>query len=395
MASRYTGEAALRQARGDTEQAQGDTERNSAGGMNAVDRIFMDRAIELAKRGVGSTSPNPPVGAVLVKDGEIVGEGFHQQAGEPHAEIQALRSVQNASGATLYASLEPCNHFGRTPPCTQALIDARIARVVIGAHDPNPKTNGAGVAALKEAGIRVDVLDDANALQIIEPFAIAIRSSRPYIALKMASSADGYIASRQGEMQWLTGDDAREFVRELRFSHDAVMVGAATIRVDDPLLTVRPPHDRARPYHRVIVCESTTVPSSARVFMPVAKYSRTIVIAPAGMRMLFESLQLVAEVLFVGTEKDTKLDLPSAMRALRERGIESILCEGGPTLAARLLEQHCVDRVYWLTAPVKLAGAGAVPALAQSDRAILPSIDFERVEPLGEDMLLIGVARDV
>ncbi|MBV9278318.1 MAG: RibD family protein, partial [Candidatus Eremiobacteraeota bacterium] len=228
-----------------------------------------------------------------------------------------------------------------------------------------------------------------------EPFAIAIRSSRPYIALKMASSADGYIASRQGETQWLTGDDAREFVRELRFSHDAVMVGAGTIRVDDPLLTVRPSHDRARPYHRVIVCESTTVPSSARVFMPVAKYERTIVLAAAGRKMLFEPLQLVAEVLFVGKEEDTQLDLPSAMRALKERGMESVLCEGGPTLAARLLEQCCVDRVYWLTAPKKLGGPAAVPALAPSQSRILPSIDFERVEPLGEDMLLIGVVRDV
>ena len=360
-----------------------------------MDRVYLDRAIELAKRAVGSTSPNPPVGAVLVKDGAIIGEGYHRLAGEPHAEIEALRAAGDASGATLYISLEPCNHSGKTPPCTRAVIEARVSRVVIGTRDPNPVTNGGGIAALKAAGISVEVCETPEALALIEPFKIAIRSTRPYVALKMASSADGYVATRTCESRWLTGADAREYVRELRIMHDAVMVGAGTVRVDDPLLTVRPPHDRGRPYNRIVVCESDVLPIGERVFEPVANYQPTIVLAPGGRRELFDPLQNVADVIYVGSERNLTLDLTAALQPLRERGIQSVLCEGGPTLAAHLLEERLVDRVYWLTAPVNLAAPGAVPALTKSESRPLPSIEFERVEPLGNDMLATGIVRDV
>ena len=360
----------------------------------AIDRAYLDRAIELARRGLGATSPNPPVGAVIVKDGALIGEGHHRFAGQPHAEIEALREAGDATGATMYVSIEPCNHFGKTPPCTRALIDARIARVVIGARDPNPTTNGTGISALQEAGIEVEVCDDPAALQLIEPFQTAIRSTRPYIALKMASSVNGFIASRQGEMQWLTGAESLAFVRDLRIAHDAVMVGAGTIRVDDPLLTVRPAHDRAKPYARIVVCESGTVSSESRVFAPLENYDRTIVLAPAGRKML-ESLQNVADVVFVGNDNDERLDLRLAMDSLHARGVQSVLCEGGPTLAARLLEQRCVDRVYWLAAPIKIGGQNAVRALTQTENHPLPSIQFDRVERLGDDMMATGVVLDV
>ena len=364
--------------------------------MSAVDRVYLDRAIELARRGVGSTSPNPTVGAVLVKDGAIIGEGHHYRAGAPHAEVQALRAAGDAAGATLYISLEPCKHFGKTPPCTQALIEAGIARVVIAATDPNPTTNGRGIAALEQAGISVDISEIPDALALIEPFRIAITSTgRPYIALKIASSEDGFIASRKDETQWLTGPESREYVRELRIKHDAVMVGAGTIRVDDPLLTVRPPHDRARPYARIVVCETATVPATSRVFSPVENYRRTIVLAPAGRSLLFEALHDVADVVLVGGPSDQQLDLDAALKSLRGHDIESVLCEGGPTLAAHLLEARCVDRVYWLTAPVKMAAPGAVPALTKDANRTLPSIEFERVERLGSDMLVTGILRDV
>ncbi|MBV9972065.1 MAG: bifunctional diaminohydroxyphosphoribosylaminopyrimidine deaminase/5-amino-6-(5-phosphoribosylamino)uracil reductase RibD [Candidatus Eremiobacteraeota bacterium] len=360
----------------------------------AVDRAYLDRAIELARRGLGATSPNPPVGAVIVKDGALIGEGHHRFAGQPHAEIEALREAGDATGATMYVSIEPCNHFGKTPPCTRALIDARIARVVIGARDPNPTTNGTGISALQEAGIEVEVCDDPAALQLIEPFQTAIRSTRTYIALKMASSVNGFIASRQGEMQWLTGAESLAFVRDLRIAHDAVMVGAGTIRVDDPVLTVRPAHDRAKPYARIVVCESGTVSSESRVFAPLENYDRTIVLAPAGRKML-ESLQNVADVVFVGNDNDERLDLRLAMDSLHARGVQSVLCEGGPTLAARLLEQRCVDRVYWLAAPIKIGGQNAVRALTQTENHSLPSIQFDRVERLGDDMMATGVVLDV
>jgi len=364
--------------------------------VNASDRLFLERAFELARRGVGSTSPNPPVGAVLVRDGAIIGEGYHHRAGADHAEIEALRAANDASGATLYVTLEPCNHIGKTPPCAAAFIQARIARAVIGTCDPNPLTAGAGIAALKAAGIEVEILDTPPARELIEPFKTTIRvESRPYVALKMASSQDGFITSGPHQTQWLTGEQSRGFVRELRIAHDAVMVGAGTVRVDDPLLTVRPMHGRGQPYTRIVLCETESVAASSRVFTPVERYERTIVVAPAGSRTVFTPLEDVADVLYVGRDGDVQLDLRSALRSLRERGVTSILCEGGPTLAARLLEADCIDRVYWLTAPMKLAAPGAVPVLARTPNGTLPSIEFERVEPLGEDMLATGIVRDV
>ncbi|MBV8245291.1 MAG: bifunctional diaminohydroxyphosphoribosylaminopyrimidine deaminase/5-amino-6-(5-phosphoribosylamino)uracil reductase RibD, partial [Candidatus Eremiobacteraeota bacterium] len=183
--------------------------------MTAEDRIYLERALELAARGAGSTFPNPPVGAVVVKNGAIAGEGFHHRAGAAHAEVEALQATSDARGATLYVSLEPCNHAGKTPPCTRAVIDAGIARVVVGTLDPNPATNARGIAALERAGIAVEVADLPAARRLIEPFAEAIaRTDRPYVALKLASSLDGYVASQSGVQQWLTGESARAFVRE-------------------------------------------------------------------------------------------------------------------------------------------------------------------------------------
>src|SRR5579884_3487323 len=220
--------------------------------MEAVtERVYVARACELAQRGVGSTSPNPPVGAVLVRDGETLGEGYHRVRGGPHAEIEALddarKNGKDPRGATLFVSLEPCNHHGLTPPCSEAIVAAGIARVVIGAPDPNPKTNAGGIARLREAGINAQIVHDAWAQRLIEPFSVAVRTARPYITLKMAASLDGYVAPKPGA-HWLTGEVARERVRELRAAHDAVMVGAGTVRVDDPQLTVRPAHARRKPY---------------------------------------------------------------------------------------------------------------------------------------------------
>jgi len=328
---------------------------------------------------------------VLVRDGAIIGAGYHHRAGAAHAETEALHSAGDARGATLYVSLEPCNHAGKTPPCTQALIAAGVARVVIGAADPNPRTGGAGIAALSAAGLTVELADTPEAHQLIEPFAAAMRvPARPYVAVKIASSEDGFVASHSGESRWLTGDEARTFVRELRIAHDAVLVGAGTIRVDDPLLTVRPAHDRLRPYQRVVACETEAVAATARIFAPQPNYRRTVVLAPAARRKSFRSLEKVADVLYVGAEHDMQLDLEQALRCLCERGIQSVLCEGGPTLAGRMLESRCADRVYWLSALIKLAALTAVPALVVRANGALPSIDFDRVERLGKDMVATG-----
>lgn len=359
--------------------------------LNALDRLFLDRAYELAERGIGETSPNPPVGAVIVRGENVLGEGYHHRAGEPHAEVNALRAAgQDARDATLYVSLEPCAHTGRTPPCAQALVDSGIARVVIGAMDPNPRTGGRGAAALREAGIAVDVADDARAAAIVEPFARAIRGARPFVSLKMAASLDGYAVSEPGTQQWLTGEDAREYVRELRIAHDAVIAGAGTVRIDDPQLTVRPAHARALPYVRIVACESDAVPVTSRIFAPVEGYARSIVLAPAGARSKFSEMERVAEVLYIGDVSAVRLDLSAAFAALRERDITSLLCEGGPTMAAHLLSAGLVDRLHWIVAPLLL---GAPQAVRVCGPAALPAgrrIVFDRVRSLGRDALISG-----
>lgn len=360
--------------------------------MNALDRLFLQRATELARRGTGNTSPNPAVGAVVVRDGRIIGEGYHRRAGEPHAEVNALQRAGDVSGATMYVSLEPCNHFGRTPPCSHAVANAGIARVVIGVADPNPKTSGAGIEYLRARGIDVEIADDPEARAIIEPFARAIRGERPYVTLKMAMSLDGFVTSVRGVQQWLTGPQAREFVRELRIAHDAVGVGAGTIRVDNSRLTVRPPHHRLVPYRRIVFCETDPVPPQSLVFSPHAGYAQTIVAAPAGARERFASLEPVAEMLYAGDAQSRDLDIAGAMAELRARGITSVLCEGGPTFAGKLFQLGLVDRFYALVAPQLLRSPDAVPVLTGLTWPQVRGLRFDGVERLGADLLVTAIA---
>ncbi|HET9028860.1 MAG TPA: bifunctional diaminohydroxyphosphoribosylaminopyrimidine deaminase/5-amino-6-(5-phosphoribosylamino)uracil reductase RibD [Candidatus Aquilonibacter sp.] len=359
--------------------------------MTPLDRLFLDRAFELAARGVGSTAPNPAVGSVIARDARVLGEGYHHRAGEAHAEVNALADAVDARGATAYVTLEPCNHVGRTPACSRALIDAGVTRVVVGTVDPNPKTNGGGIEALRAAGITVELVEDSRARSLIEPFAFAVTHDRPFVALKMAMSLDGRITSRPGVQEWVTSDEERLFVRDLRIGYDAVMVGAGTVRVDDPQLTVRPASHRLRPYKRIIACETDTVDASSRAFAELPDYARTIVLAPAGARDRFHNLDGVADVLFVGGPDDTVLDLRASMLALRDFGVQSILCEGGPTLGARLIAAGVVDRLYWAIAPVLLTTPEAVPVLAGADLATLGRrVAFDKIETVGPDVMLTG-----
>jgi diaminohydroxyphosphoribosylaminopyrimidine deaminase/5-amino-6-(5-phosphoribosylamino)uracil reductase len=341
--------------------------------------------------------PNPSVGCVLVRAGATLGEGWHHHRGEAHAEVEALRDARargnDPRGATAYVSLEPCDHHGRTPPCTEALIAAGVARVVIGALDPNPRTAEAGVRRLRAAGIEVDVQHDAAASALIERFRWTIAHDTPFVTLKMAVSLDGYVAPRPGEPHWLTGELARERVRDLRIEHDAVMVGAGTVRIDDPLLTVRPHATRRKPYARVVVCETEPIAASSRVLAapadaPPGSYDPTIVLAPRGARDRFSVLEPIADVVYIGGDDARKLDLAAAMRSLRDRGIATVLCEGGPTLAGRLLAAGLVQRVVWLLAPRFLRSETAVPALNGADLSGANGWRFDRIERVGDDMLL-------
>jgi diaminohydroxyphosphoribosylaminopyrimidine deaminase / 5-amino-6-(5-phosphoribosylamino)uracil reductase len=358
--------------------------------LTRLDELYLQRAYELAARGIGNTAPNPPVGAVIVRDGRIVGEGYHHRAGEPHGEANALTAAGEAArGATVYISLEPCNHTGRTPPCSNALIEAGVARVVVGTVDPNPKTNGKSLNALRERGIAVEVSNDARARELIDLFAGSLRTDRPFMTLKMAMSLDGAIASRPGVAQWLTSEATREYVRGLRIAHDAVMVGAGTIRVDNPQLTVRPWHHRLRPFVRVIACETDSVPETSRVFFPVEDYAKTIVLAPAGARLRFDALAQVADVIFVGDEGSDRLDLALALKALRDREIYSVLCEGGPTAAANLIAGGLVDRFVWTIAPVLLQRTGAVPVLTGANFDA-QKVQVDKVQRVGCDVVVSG-----
>ncbi len=358
----------------------------------------MRRACELAERGRGSTSPNPAVGAVLARGSQTLGEGFHHVRGEPHAEVEAFRDAatrgHDVRDATLYVSLEPCNHTGLTPPCSHAVVDSGVSRVVIGTLDPNPKASG-GVEHLRDANVAVAVADDEWAREIIEDFAFLMTNvRRPYVRLKLAVSLDGYIAPRAGVQHWLTSDASRAFVRDLRSSYDAILVGAGTVRVDDPQLSVRPPRARRKPYMRVVVCEDAPVPLDRQIFADLEGYARTVLLAPAGRRERFESLEAVADVVYVESATEgasaTTLDLPAAFEALRARGIASVLCEGGPTLAGRLIERGLVDRVDWLVAPVLLGGPEAVPALGSA--RLDATLRFDNARRLGPDVHLSATA---
>ncbi|GAC1396496.1 MAG: bifunctional diaminohydroxyphosphoribosylaminopyrimidine deaminase/5-amino-6-(5-phosphoribosylamino)uracil reductase RibD [Vulcanimicrobiaceae bacterium] len=365
--------------------------------LSPLDRIYLRRACELAARGRGGTSPNPAVGAVIADGGRTLGEGFHRIRGGPHAEVEALRDAESRGndvrGATIYVTLEPCDHVGSTPPCSLAVRDAGLARVVVGALDPNARTAEAGVARLRASGIAVSVADDPWSRDLIEEFAIAVNRLRPYVRLKLAASLDGYVAPRSGERHWLTGREARGYVRELRATHDAVLVGAGTVRVDDPALSVRPPRARAKPYLRAIACETAPVPCERAIFAPLPGYDTTVVLAPAGERTAFASLETTADVAYVGADDARTLDLGLALATLRGRGIASVLCEGGPTLGGHLLAAGLVDRIDWLVAPALLASGEAVRALGGETRGA--KLTFDRVERLGPDVLLSArVARE-
>jgi diaminohydroxyphosphoribosylaminopyrimidine deaminase/5-amino-6-(5-phosphoribosylamino)uracil reductase len=328
---------------------------------------FMRQAIALAQQARGRTWPNPMVGCVIVKDGRILAEGFHAKAGQAHAEADALaRATQSVAGATLYVNLEPCCHsHKRTPPCAQALIRAGIARVVIANIDPNPEVSGGGMALLRQAGIEVitDVLaEDGERLN--EVFFHRQRTGMPFVHLKLASTLDGRIAMPDGRSQWITGEQAREHAHRLRAEHDAIAIGAGTLRMDNPHLTVRlPGFDGPQPL-RVIFSQGGQLPDTAHVFSEGGA---------AGTRV------------FIGTP------LPEALATLAEDGVCNLLLEGGAGLAAAFLQAGLVQRVSHYLNPSYL-GEG-LPALATygltelSHRLHLKHLEYS---PLGDDLVLTG-----
>ncbi|MBN1484516.1 MAG: bifunctional diaminohydroxyphosphoribosylaminopyrimidine deaminase/5-amino-6-(5-phosphoribosylamino)uracil reductase RibD [Chloroflexia bacterium] len=357
----------------------------------------MQRALALAERARGRTSPNPLVGAVLVRDGEIVGEGYHQQAGGPHAEIYALRAAgERSRGATLYVTLEPCSHHGRTPPCTEALIAAGIAAAHMAMLDPNPRVNGQGRARLEQAGIVTTVgLGAREAARQNEAFITYIRQGRPFVIAKYACSLDGKIATRSGESRWISGEQSRRRVHELRDQMDAIMVGANTVLNDDPRLTTRLPERESVQHPLRIVADSRgRLPLAARVFDP-ALPGRTILATtaacPQEQREALE--ERGTEILLLPAGEGGRLDLAALLRALGQREITSLLVEGGGTLLDAFFRARLVDRVLAFIAPLIIGGAAAPAAVSGEGVARLGQAARLReleVERVGPDLLLSG-----
>ena len=352
----------------------------------------MARALELARGGEGRTAPNPPVGAVLVRAGALVGEGFHPAAGEPHAEVFALRAAgELARGADLYVTLEPCCHHGRTGPCCEALIAAGVRRVFFGVEDPNPRVAGQGLARLRAAGIEVvpgPLADDCR--RLVAPFAKHLLTGRPYLILKAAMTLDGQLATATGESQWISGEASRALAHELRNRVDAVLVGAGTVLADDPRLTVR--RLEGRNPARVVLDGRLRTPLSAKVFADVPGRRLLVTGDDIAAERLDPYVAAGIEVIRVPRVGDY-LDLPAVMRALGEHNLMCVLVEGGGALNGALLHAGLIDRLLLFIAPLLLGGSDGTPLFAGSGvRSLAEALRLRdlQISRSGEDLLVEG-----
>ena len=361
-------------------------------GNRRLDLEAMRAALALARRGLGAVWPNPAVGCVIVNHGRVVGRGWTQPGGRPHGETEALRRAGEAArGAVAHVSLEPCCHWGRTPPCVDALITAGVQRVVVALEDPDPRVAGEGLHKLRAAGLDVEVgLCAEEAAEINAGFLSRLRLGRPLVTLKFATSLDGRIATASGESQWITGPPARERAHALRASHDAIMVGTGTVLADDPQLTCRLPGLNHRSPVRIVIDRNLRIPPSARLIADaprVPTWVLTLRTANPVRRAAFLANRVT--LIDVDQDRDHQVDLVAAMAALGERGITRLLVEGGSRLAAAFFRARLVDRLVWAYAPLVIGGEG-IPAIAGLDvTALADAPVFEQLstETIGADVL--------
>ncbi|HEX7103148.1 MAG TPA: bifunctional diaminohydroxyphosphoribosylaminopyrimidine deaminase/5-amino-6-(5-phosphoribosylamino)uracil reductase RibD [Nitrolancea sp.] len=333
---------------------------------NDIDIAWMRRALALARKALGRTAPNPAVGAVLVRDGIAVGEGWTAPPGGPHAEIVALRQAgERARGATLYVTLEPCAHFGRTPPCIDALIAAGIQRAVIAIPDPFPGVSGCGIAGLERAGIAVTLGVEADAaIALNAGFLTRILHGRPTVIAKYAMTLDGRIATHTGHSRWITGTEARREAHRLRDSHDAILVGIGTMLADDPMLTTRLPVDECGdggPHHplRVVLDSRARMPLDAVMLKSETPGTTLIVMGDQAPLDAIASLRATGAEVEQLSERDGRIDLHALLRLLAERGVNSVLVEGGATVLGAFFDADLIDRLITYVGPVIVGGAGA------------------------------------
>lgn len=358
------------------------------------DERYMARALVLARLGEGRTRPNPAVGALVVRNGEVVGEGYHPQAGEPHAEIFALRQAgEKARGAELFVTLEPCSHHGRTGPCAEAVLAAGIRRVCIGSVDPNPQVAGRGVARLQAAGaeVRLGVLE-AECRRLIAPFAKHITTGLPFVVLKSAMTLDGRTATVTGDSRWITGTESRAWVHHLRDRLDAVMVGIGTLLRDDPLLTTRLP-EGGRDAARIVVDSRLRIPETAAILGVQSPAPTIIATTSAASAEKTARLEARGAQVIVTAAGEGGVDLRDLLRRLGASGIQSVLLEGGSILNAAALRAGLIDRVMMFIAPL-LLGSGEAPGVfaGRGVECLAEALRLSdiRVRRLGDDTLIEG-----
>jgi len=368
-----------------------------------MEEKYLKLTISLAKKGIGYTSPNPLVGAVIVKNGEIVGKGYHHGYGLPHAEIDALRKAkENAGGATLYVNLEPCCFFGKTPPCTTAIIKSGIKKVVASLKDPNPRVSGKGINQLKKAGIKVETgILTEEAKKLNEVYLKFITTKKPFVTLKAAMSIDGKIATKTGDSKWITSKDTRDFSHRLRFQYDAILVGIGTVLKDNPYLDYTPtqtlPHKwggrkgggSIKRFTKIIIDSSAKLPLNAHLFKNSRVILATTKMAPLNKLKKLEKKGVEILVL----EKNKKVDLLKLMEELGKREISNLLIEGGGAINESALRLGIVDKVYFFISPKIIGGKNAkTPVEGEGIENLKEAILLKetRCQRIGEDFLVEG-----
>jgi diaminohydroxyphosphoribosylaminopyrimidine deaminase/5-amino-6-(5-phosphoribosylamino)uracil reductase len=363
--------------------------------MNDLDEKFMREALRQARKGMGQTSPNPTVGAVIVRNGKVLSTGYHREAGLPHAEVEALNKLgAKATGDTLYVTLEPCNHYGRTPPCTEAIVSSGIKRVVVGMKDPNPGVSGGGCEFLRDNGIQVKAgVLETECRQINEAFLKFVTSRRPFVIVKSALTLDGWTATATGHSQWITNDKSRQFVHRLRDQVDGVMVGVRTVLADDPLLTVRLRRGRGRNPLRIVVDTHLRTPVNARILHQDSSSNTLIAVSadvPAEERRRF---QREGVSILTCPTRGEMIDLGALMDILGTMSVTSLLVEGGASIIGSMLRERLIDKFFIFKSTKILGGDDGIPMAAgpgpkRIDQCLaLKDIQTRR---FGNDIMIVG-----
>lgn len=359
------------------------------------DKSFMEMALDLAEKGRGFTSPNPMVGAVVVKDGIVVGSGYHEAVGKAHAEVNAIKAAGNsAKGATLYVTLEPCNHHGRTPPCTERIKAAGISKVVVAMKDPNPDVKGGGIDYLKKQGIDITSgLYEDRAKRLNEAFIKYVQTKRPFVIIKCAATLDGRIATRTGDSRWVSGEESRIFVHRLRHAVDAIMVGIDTVKKDNPRLTTRLEGMKRSDPIRIILDTHLSISEDARILHLDSDSDTIIATGASASKDRKAGIEKKGVRILESSVKDELIDLDILIESLGGLGIASLLIEGGSRVIASSLAARIVDKVIFFYAPRILGGDDGVPICSGAGPELMSesiTVKDINVRRFGDDVMIEG-----